>query len=111
MKAKTITFERLVTDGDYCNRKLGITLELEEGDSPTEAALAAAKFVDEAIRRSRQISVLSIEASRHRLRIDHCRASAESTSSAHAAELTELENQLQQIDGKLAELSQDDIPF
>ena len=41
MKLQTVTYGRMVTDGDYGSYHLEVTIELEEGDSGRDALKAA----------------------------------------------------------------------
>lgn len=47
MKAKLITYSRLVNTGNYNNSKIEIQLEVEEGETAYDVFNAAKKFVDQ----------------------------------------------------------------
>ncbi len=49
MKAKTITYSRLVSLGNFENQKIEICIELEEGEKASEAFDAAKKFVNKRV--------------------------------------------------------------
>ena len=45
MKVKTIHYERLQSEVGYNHRKLGITIDLDEGDEPAQVVKHARAFV------------------------------------------------------------------
>lgn len=46
MKAKTITYSRLINKGNYEHERIEICLEVEKGEKSSEVYEAAKKFVD-----------------------------------------------------------------
>jgi molecular chaperone DnaK (HSP70) len=46
MKAKQITYSRLISKGNYENEKIEICLEVEEGEKASDVYNAAKKFVE-----------------------------------------------------------------
>lgn len=46
MKAKLITYSRLINKGNYEHEKIEISLEVEKGDKASEVYDAAKKFID-----------------------------------------------------------------
>lgn len=46
MKVKSVDYSKLVSDGDYGNTKIGISVELDEGDNPKEALEKCKRFVE-----------------------------------------------------------------
>ena len=49
MKAKQITYGRLISKGNYENEKIEICLEAEEGEKASEVYNAAKKFIEKRI--------------------------------------------------------------
>ena len=62
MKAVTVSYRRLVSDGGYCNRALEVTLELEEGDTYANGIATVKKLVDQGLERTKQIDAKEAEA-------------------------------------------------
>lgn len=46
MRALTVTFEKLVTGGNYNNTKIGVTLEVSEGEKAQDVLNLAKQFVE-----------------------------------------------------------------
>jgi uncharacterized membrane protein YcgQ (UPF0703/DUF1980 family) len=46
MKTKTVTYQKVFNLGDYSNEKIGVDLELEEGDNVQDAVNKARDFVE-----------------------------------------------------------------
>jgi uncharacterized protein YfaT (DUF1175 family) len=46
MKTKTVTYQKVFNLGDYSNEKIGVDLEIEEGDSVQDAVNKARDFVE-----------------------------------------------------------------
>ena len=51
MKAKTITYERLVNTGNFTHEKYGIVIELEKDDQADDVIVEAKKFVERQLQR------------------------------------------------------------
>jgi hypothetical protein len=49
MKAKTITYSRLISKGNFENEKIEITMEVEKGDKAFEVYNAAKDFVEKRV--------------------------------------------------------------
>lgn len=49
MKAKTITYSRLISKGNYENEKIEICLEVEEGEKAADVFKAAKEFVEKRV--------------------------------------------------------------
>lgn len=50
MKAKQITYSRLISKGNYENEKIEICLEVEEGEKATDVYNAAKEFVEKRVK-------------------------------------------------------------
>lgn len=59
MKAKTITYEKLVNKGNYEHEKFGITLELEKGDKAVEVMQKAIDFIHNEISKTPQYNKIN----------------------------------------------------
>lgn len=46
MKVKTVTYAMLVNTGNYEHERFEVTVELEDGDTPSEAINRARAFID-----------------------------------------------------------------
>lgn len=57
MKAVTVSYRRLVSDGGYCNRALEVTLELEDGDTYAKGLATVKKLVDQGLRRTQELEI------------------------------------------------------
>jgi len=51
MKAKTISYERLINIGNFAHEKYGIVIELEKDDQADDVILEAKKFVERQLQR------------------------------------------------------------
>lgn len=60
MKAKYVSYEELVNTGNFSHRKIGITVELEEGDKAVEVCAMARLFVRKALRDSLNYTIPEI---------------------------------------------------
>ncbi len=49
MRAKTVSYERLINTGNYTHEKYGIEIELDNNDKAENAMLIAKRFVERQI--------------------------------------------------------------
>jgi hypothetical protein len=52
MKVKTLEYSKLKNLGDYENEKIGVVVELEDGESPVDALKRAKNFIHNAQKKS-----------------------------------------------------------
>jgi hypothetical protein len=62
MLVKSIHYERLRNTGNYENDKLGIDVELEEGELVSEAILRARQVVDNGLQEISKARILEMQA-------------------------------------------------
>lgn len=96
MKAKLITYSRLISKGGYENAKIEIQLEVEEGEKASDVFNAAKQFVEKRIFVERQTEYS----------IDWAKRILENRRQNTIEDIEKAENVLDSID-----LSKDDLPF